>query len=149
MRSLFLAFLIGLQSAPISAQMTYRCPPVYPGKDAPPLPLTSAFMDSGEVADLRTYAPPRGEAAEEGYDLPYSFSDEEQAWLVCSYGGKERIKGRFHDGHEWNQRVEGSVADWWIELPPRAGMCLVQVREGKARDPKKSRWMATATCGKG
>ena len=80
------------------------------------------------------------------YDLPYSFADEEQAWLVCSYGGNKRVKGRFHDGHEWNQRMEGSVADWWVKLAPKVGICTVQVREMKSGVRRKSAWAATAVC---
>lgn len=146
MRIVLLAVLV-LSTATATAQV-YRCPQTYPGKDAPPAPLTGAFMESGEGRGNRSYAPPRDEAAEEGYDIPYSFADEEQAWLVCSYGGKKRIKGRFHDGHEWNQRIQGSVADWWMKLTPKVGICTVQVREVKSRVPSKSRWTATATCEK-
>lgn len=146
MRTLILAALMILPSAATNAQMIYRCPQVYPGKDAPPAPLTGAFMDSGEVRGSRWYAPPRDEAAEEGYDTPYTFADEEQAWLVCSYGARKRIKGRFHDGHEWNQRMEGGIAQWWMKLAPKVGKCIVQIREIKSRDPSKSTWTVTAAC---
>lgn len=129
-----------------NAGMIYRCPQSYPGKDAPSSPLTGAFMDSGPMHGSGQMAPPRDEAAEEGYDLPYAFSDDEQAWLICSYGAKKRIKGRFHDGHEWNQRMEGGAAEWWVKLAPQAGACTVQVREIKPRSPGKSTWTATATC---
>lgn len=145
MRILIIVALTILPWGVASAQMSYKCPQVYPGKDALPAPLTGAFMESGEVPGNRWYAPPREEAAEEGYDVPYSFADEEQAWLVCSYGGRKRIKGRIHDGHEWNQRMEGSVADWWMKLAPKVGNCTVQVREVKSRAPK-SLWTVTTTC---
>jgi hypothetical protein len=86
------------------------------------------------------------EAAEEGQDIHYGFADDEQAWLVCSYGSRTRIKGRFHDGHEWNQHMEGGVAEWWIKLGPKVGRCTVQIREVKSHDPAKSAWTATAAC---
>lgn len=146
MRILLIAALAILPVGGADAQMSYRCPQIYPGNDAPPASLTGAFMESGEVRGNRSYAPPRDEAAEEGYDIPYSFADEEQAWLVCSYGGNKRVKGRFHDGHEWNQRMEGSVADWWVKLAPKVGICTLQVREMKSRVRSKSTWAATAVC---
>lgn len=145
MRTLFIAALIILPCGATNAQMIYRCPQVYPGK-ASPAPLTGAFMDSGDVPGTRSYAPPRDEAAEEGYDIPYTFADDEQAWLVCEYGGKKRIKGRFHDGHEWNQRMEVGTAAWSMKLAPKAGRCNVQVREVKSGAPSKSTWTVTAIC---
>jgi hypothetical protein len=76
----------------------------------------------------------------------YGFADDEQAWLVCLYGGKKRIGGRFHDQHEWNKPIEGSSADWWMKLKPKAGSCTVQLREIKSRNPSKTIWTAIAIC---
>ncbi|MDB5748898.1 MAG: hypothetical protein JWP72_3746 [Massilia sp.] len=103
-------------------------------------------MHTGEMRGDGWMAPPPEEAAEEGYDVRYGFADEEQAWLVCTYGGRKRNKGRFHDGHEWNQSMSDPVADWWMKLAPKVGVCTVQVREIKSRSPGKSMWTVTATC---
>lgn len=146
MKSFVLVSLLILPLGTANAQTIYRCPPLYPGKDGAPAVLTGAFMDSGDERGSGTYAPPRDEAAQEGYDLPYAFADDEQAWLVCSYGATRRIKGRVHDGHEWNQRMEGSVATWWMKLAPKLRTCIVQVREIKSRPPGKGTWTATALC---
>jgi hypothetical protein len=146
MRPLILAVLITLSCGTGYAQMIYKCPQAYPGNDAPAAALTGGLMDSGEVPGNRFYAPPRDEAAKEGYDIPYSFADDEQAWLVCSYGAKKRIKGRFHDGHEWNQRMEGAIAEWWMRLAAKVSQCTVQVREIKSRTPSTSAWTVVALC---
>lgn len=103
-------------------------------------------MDAGDTPGSRSYAPPRDEAAEDGYDTPYTFADDEQAWLVCNYGAKKRVKGRFHDGHEWNQRMEDGAVTWWIKIAPKAGRCNVQVREVKSGSRNKSTWTAAAFC---
>lgn len=145
MKLLIVAILFFMPCA-ARADAVYRCPQTFPGNDAPPVPLTGAFMDAGPLHGTGQLAPPRDEAAEEGYDLPYAFADDEQAWLICSYGARKRIKGRFHDGHEWNQRMEGGVAEWWMKLAPKAGICTVQVREAKQRSAGKSIWTVTATC---
>lgn len=103
-------------------------------------------MDSEDTPGSRSYAAPRDEAAEDGYDIPYTFANDEQAWLVCDYGAERRIKGRFHDGHEWNQRMEDGAVTWWIKLAPRAGRCNVQVREVKSGSRNKTTWTAAASC---
>jgi hypothetical protein len=86
------------------------------------------------------------EAAEEGYDSHYALDPVDQTWLVCFYGGKKRIKGRFHDGHEWNQRIASSDAAWKMKLAPKLSDCTIQTREAKTGDPSKSTWTVTATC---
>lgn len=145
MRSLLIAAMV-LLPATVHAQAVYRCPQTYPGKDTSPSPLTGASMRSGELHGSGWIAPPLDEAAEEGYDERYAFADDEQAWLVCTYGSRKRIKGRSHDGHEWAQRMEAGGSEWWIKLAPKVGICTVQVREIKPRDPGKSTWTATAVC---
>jgi len=144
MRTLFATLVLFATAA--HAQAAYRCPPTYPGKDAPPTPLTGASMRSGELHGNGWIAPPMDEAAEEGYDERYAFADDEQAWLVCTYGSRKRIKGRIHDGHEWAQRMEAGGSEWWIRLAPQVGTCTVQVREVKAGAPHKSTWTVEATC---
>lgn len=123
----------------------YRCPQTYPGKDAPAAVLTGATMRWGELHG-DGWLTGDDEAAEGGQDIHYGFADDEQAWLVCSYGGKNRIKGRFHDGHEWNQHIEGAAAEWWVKLRPKVSTCTVQLREVKSQAPQKSTWTASAIC---
>lgn len=142
MRTALLAALV-LSTTTASAQV-YKCPQAYPGKDAPAALLTGAYMHMGEIRG-NGWLTEDEEAAEEGYDSRYGFPDEEQAWLVCKYGSTKRNKGRFHDGHEWNQSMAGSVAEWWMKLAPKAGICTMQVREVKSRTPA-STWTVTTTC---
>jgi hypothetical protein len=88
----------------------------------------------------------RADSAEEGYDAHYALDPYDQTWLVCFYGGNKRIKGRFHDGHEWNQRMASADFDWEMRLAPNVSECNVQVREIKARDPRENTWTVTAIC---
>lgn len=143
MKTILIAALV-LSGAATNAQV-YRCPQVYPGKDAAAAPLTGASIRAGELHG-DGWLVGEDEAAEEGYDTRYGFADNEQAWLVCSYGGTKRNKGRFHDGHEWNQSMDWGGIEWWMKLAPKVGVCTVQVREFKSRDPAKSTWTATAIC---
>jgi HKD family nuclease len=85
------------------------------------------------------------EAAQEGYDERYAFNTEWQTRLVCFYGGGKRTKGRFHDGHEWNQRVDGGI-EWSMKLAPKIGKCTLQVREFRSDDQRNSTWTAIAAC---
>lgn len=142
MRTLLFAVL-ALSFAATNAEV-YKCPQFYPGKDKPATPLTGALMTQGELRADGYWTD--DEAAEDGYDVHYAFEDDKQAWLVCSYGGKKRIKGRFHDGHEWNQRMEWGGIDWSVKLPPKMSRCTAQVREVKSGDRGTSTWTATATC---
>lgn len=125
----------------------YRCPDVYPGKDGkrPNLPLTSAFMHQGEMHG-DGWITGRNEVAEEGIDTRYGFMDDEQAWLVCTYGGKKRVKGRVHDGHEWGQYMDGREREWWLKLAPKVGVCDLQVREVKSHVPGDTAWTAVVSC---
>lgn len=144
MRTFIFAALV-LSCGATEAQV-YKCPQVYPGKHRPAQPLTSASMAWGEDRD-GLFAGDYSEAVPEGYDLHFPpFMDDQPAWLICSYGSKKRNKGRFHNGHEWNQRMDWSMIEWWVRLAPKAGVCDVQVREIKARSPNKSTWTATAIC---
>lgn len=146
MRRLFLATALStLSCGAAHAQAIYKCPQLYPGKDAPPAHLTGASMRTGDLGE-GWIAPPMDEAAEGGYDERYVFADDEQAWLVCSYGARKRISGRFHDGHEWNQRMEGSSAHWRIRLAPKLAECTVQTRERKAHAGGKGMWIVTSVC---
>jgi hypothetical protein len=122
----------------------YKCPAVYPNKNRPAAPLTDAMMRQTDPTPTNHVKDE--EAAEEGYDTHYALDPFDQTWLVCFYGGNKRIKGRFHDGHEWNQRMESADFDWEMRLAPKVRDCTVQVREIKARAPSKSTWTATAIC---
>lgn len=141
MRTILLAALV--LSTATAAPEVYRCPQTYPGKDASATPLTGGAMMWGE-RNGNGWLVPRDEAAEEGTDSHYSFVGDEQAWLVCSYGSRKRIKGRFHDGHEWGQQMEGGGSQWWMTLAPKVGECTVQIREVKARS--QSTWTVAANC---
>lgn len=145
MRSLLFAALL-LFCAAVNAQFVYKCPQTYPEKDQPATPLTNATMAWGELHGNGLFAGDYSEAAEEGYNLRYGFVGDEQAWLICGYGGTKRVKGRFHDGHEWNQRMGWGNSEWWVKIAPKVRACDVQVREVKNRDPSKSTWTVTATC---
>lgn len=129
-----------------NAQFVYTCPQSYPDTDKPASPLTNATMARGTHRGDGLFAGDYAEAAEEGYDLRYPFAGDEQAWLVCGYGSTKRFKGRFHDGHEWNQRMEWGDSEWWLKLAPRIRECQVQVREAKSRTLDTSTWTVTATC---
>lgn len=122
----------------------YKCPPFYPSEDKPAAPLTGATMTQAEFRAGGYWTD--DEAAEEGYNVQYAFDDHEPAWLVCWYGGRKRIKGRFHDGHEWNQRMEWGGIEWKVKLAPKVSRCTTQVREIKSGAPDKSTWTATAIC---
>ncbi|TFW34632.1 hypothetical protein [Massilia horti] len=143
MRSLVVAIL-ALSCAAAHAEV-YKCPQVYPGKDKPAASLTSAVMTQDADIELAGGFMTDDEGAEEGYDEHYAFSNEWQTRLVCLYGGTKRIKGRFHDGHEWYQHVQGGI-EWSMKLPRTTGQCTLQVREVKPRGPGKSMWTATAIC---
>ncbi len=129
----------------------YNCPATYPGKEMPGLPLTSAMMMWGELPTDGTIYPRgwlRGDdrPAKEGIDILYGLSEPpEPNWLVCEYGSHKRIKGRFHDGHEWGQYMEGHGKEsWFIRLAPEDINCTLQTREIKSRKP--SAWTVKATC---
>jgi hypothetical protein len=141
---LFAALLLSCSTA--NAQFVYKCPQSYPANDKPAAPLTNATMAWGEFHGNGLFAGDYSEAAQEGYDLRYGFVGDEQAWLICGYGGKKRVKGRFHDGHEWNQRMEWGTTEWWVKIAPKVQACNIQVREIKTHDPSKSTWTVTATC---
>ena len=141
-----------LASAVVHAE-PYRCPPTYPGKTAPVVPLTGGFMMWGK---LPSSGPPfpagwlRGDdqVAQEGMDIRYGLPDApEPKWLICEYGSRTRIKGKFHNGHEYGQYMEGHGTEgWFVQLAPMATDCTVHIREIKSRDSVMSTWTVTATC---
>ena len=138
---LFVALLLPFTGT--SAQV-YRCPQVYPDKDKPAAPLTGAMVRQSEPTPTNNLVDE--EAAEEGYDSHYALDPVDQTWLVCFYGGNKRIKGRFHDGHEWNQRIAAANSAWEMKLAPKLSDCTIQTRESKTRAPSRSTWTVTATC---
>lgn len=131
---------------------TYRCPQAYPGKDSRVIPLTGAFMMFGKRPSSGPPFPsgwvtPNDLVVQEGLDQHYELSDDEEGWLICEYGSRKRIKGRFHDGHEWGQYMEGHGEQvWFIQLAPKDASCTVRTREIKSPAPNKSTWTVTATC---
>lgn len=118
----------------------FNCPQAYPGKDRPAAPLTGAMMAWGEDR-TGLFAGDYSKPAEGGFDAAYPIMDDQQAWLVCSYGSKKRLKGKLHDGREWYQYMEWGPTEWWIRLPPKVHDCVVHVRESQSR-----MWRATAEC---
>lgn len=142
MKALLLATLL-LAGAAANAQV-YKCPQVYPAKDKPAAPLTGAMMR--QSAPTPTNHVRDEEAAEEGYDTHYALDPDDQAWLVCLYGGSKRLAGRFHDGHEWNQRMVSALFDWEMRLALKLSECTVQTREIKVGTAGKSTWTVTALC---
>ncbi|KQV52252.1 hypothetical protein [Massilia sp. Root335] len=130
----------------------YRCPPTYPGKDAPADPLTNAYMMWGKRPSSGPPFPsgwdhPDERAAAEGTDLRYELPANEEGWFICEYGSRKRIKGRFHGGHEWGQHMAPlGEQPWFIKVSPNDTRCVVRIREIKGCDPGKSTWTVTATC---
>ena len=151
MKRTLIAALI-LSGAAVNAEV-YRCPPTYPGKDAPVAPLTNAYMMWGKRPASGPPVPsgldhPDEQEAAEGTDLHYELPENEEGWLICEYGSRKRIKGRFHGGHEYGQHMEPlGEQPWFVKLSPKATDCTVHIREVKTRDPSKSTWTITAVCG--
>lgn len=125
-----LATICGYASAQV-----YSCPQLYPGRDAPAAPLTGAAMMWGEFHG-NGYLHGDEEVVQGGYDVHYGFADDEQAWLICMYGGRKRTKGDMG----W------PGTKWWMQLAPKVGRCDVQVREIKSPGRGESTWTATAIC---
>lgn len=144
MRSLSLVVL-ALTCATVDAQV-YSCPQTYPGNDRPAAPLTSATMAWGDIHGTGLFAGDYSEPAQDGFNLRVPFMDDQQAWLVCSYGSKKRNKGQFQDGKEWNQYMEWTPTEWWVKIAAKVRACDVRVRELKNRDLSKNKWTVTAAC---
>lgn len=150
MRRTLIAALI-LSASAIAHAGTHHCPSTYPGKASPGLPLTGGMMMWGELPTDGTRYPSgwsRGDdrPARDGIDILYGLSEPpDPNWLVCEYGSRKRIKGRFRDGHEWGQYMEGHGKEsWFIRLPPEDINCTLQTREAKSHQP--STWTVTAAC---
>lgn len=137
--------VFSLASAIANAQV-YTCPQTYPGNDRPAASLTSATMAWGEIHGTGLFAGDYSEPAQDGYNLRFPFMEDQQAWLVCSYGSKKRNRGQFHERLEWNQYMEWTPIEWWVKVAAKVRACDVQVREIKTRVPNGSTWTATATC---
>ena len=103
-------------------------------------------MAWGEIHGTGLFAGDYSEPAQDGFNLRFPFMEDQQAWLVCSYGGKKRNKGQFHERREWNQYMEWTPIEWWVRIAPKVRACDVQVREIKTRDPNNGTWTVTATC---
>jgi hypothetical protein len=144
-----LATLFAL-SAYVAHAEVFRCPPTYPDqtypiKDKPNAPLTGAEVMFG---DRPTSGPPYPDgwltpdeiAQEGGMDFRYALSENEQGWLICTYGARKRIKGRFHGAKESGQHMEPGQP-WFIRLPQKVTACTVHVRETQPLT-----WVVTAEC---
>lgn len=129
-----LSAVLAFSCTAVNAEV-YTCPQVYPGKNVATMPLTGASMMSGELHG-NGFLHGDEEKVAGGYDARYGFADDEQAWLICLYGGRKRTK----------VDMGWPGTQWWMKLAPQVGRCTVQVREGKNEAPAKSTWTATATC---
>jgi hypothetical protein len=141
-----LALTVFSFASTIANAQVYTCPQTYPGNDRPAASLTSATMAWGEIHGTGLFAGDYSEAAQDGFNLRFPFMEDQQAWLVCSYGSKKRNRGQLHKGREWNQYMEWTPTEWWIQVAPKVRACDVQVREISTRVPGKSTWTATAVC---
>lgn len=66
----------------------------------------------------------------DGRDIRYGFDPGQTKWLICVYGGGERIGGTI----EWREKVD-----------PKVTSCELKIREVKVSHAA-SDWTATATC---
>jgi hypothetical protein len=90
---------------------------------------------------------PNDRVVEGGLDQHYELPDNEEGWLICEYGSRKRVKGRFHNGHEWGQYMEHyGEQSWFVKLAPKDASCTVRIREVKDRAPGKSTWTVSAVC---
>lgn len=126
---------------------TFTCPQAYPGKDRPPARLTNGAMAWGEDR-AGVFAGDYSKSAANGFDEAFPIMAYEQAWLICSYGGKKRHKGKFQDGREWGQYMEWSPIESWVKLPPKVHGCTLHVRGIKAGGRSAGTWSVNATCRK-
>jgi hypothetical protein len=86
-------------------------------------------------------------AVENGTDLHYELPESEEGWLICEYGSRKRVKGRFRRGKEMGQSMEHYGQQlWFVKLAPRDRSCTVHIRETKSPEPGKSTWTVTAAC---
>ena len=144
--------LLALSCTVANAEV-YRCPQTHPSKDAPAIHLTGAMMMFGEMPSNGGLPFPSGWdtpnelVVEDGVDQHYELPANEEGWLICEYGSRRRVKGRFRNGHESGQYMEHYGQQlWFIKLAPKDTSCTVQIREVKNSDPSKSIWTVTAIC---
>jgi hypothetical protein len=144
MKLLILSVLV-LTVHAANAQM-WKCPETYPGKDAgtQPIPLTNATMAVGAAHGANRLQ--TGKSVNGGTDTRYSFPSKEPRWLVCWYGGKERVNGTVVGGRERGQYVADHRHEWWMELDPKVTACGVRLREIRPFGQSKSTWEVTALC---
>jgi hypothetical protein len=84
---------------------------------------------------------------EGGVDLHYELPENEEGWLICEYGSRQRVHGRFHKSKVWGQSMEHyGQQRWFIKLAPKDASCTIRIREVKNRAPNKSTWRVAATC---
>ena len=80
-------------------------------------------------------------------DQHYELPENEQGWLICEYGSRQRVKGRIRNGHEYGQAMEHyGQHSWLIKLAPRDASCTVHIRETRFNDTNKRIWTVSATC---
>ncbi|MDP3671776.1 MAG: STY0301 family protein [Telluria sp.] len=140
MKKLLFAALVLVSTA--NAEVI-KCPERYPTKDVTvsdnpsgrkgvarlqPTRLSNAYMVSGELYAEQQFVPEITKV-KGGLDIGYNFPNEGR-WLVCLYGGGERMAGSI---------------DWWDRLNPKITECVLKLRETKVPHGE-SAWAATATC---
>jgi hypothetical protein len=141
-------------SCTVAKAAEYRCPQTYPGNGALDTHLTGAMMMFGERLGNGLPFPsgwdtPNDVAVDGGLDQHYELPESEEGWLICEYGSRKRVRGRLQGKKEWGQYMEHyGQQSWFVKLAPRDRSCTIQIREVKTRDPSKSTWTVTATCGR-
>jgi hypothetical protein len=138
-----LVFVLLLAASAASAQVI-KCPERFPTKeialaDKPagrhgsarlqPARLSNAYMTSGELYSEVEFVPDITKV-EGGRNVNYAFTRTQANWLVCEYGGGERV---------------GGTIQWWERLEPSITGCELRVRETRIRG-SASAWAATAVC---
>lgn len=142
MKSLLFTCLV-LTSVAASAEVL-NCPASFPSKDLPlsdhppgrsgsarlqPARLSNAYMTSGKLYSEVEFVPDITNV-KNGRDVKYDFTPQQKNWLVCEYGGGERI---------------GGTVQWWEKLSPAITHCVLKVRELKIAGTA-SDWSASASC---
>jgi hypothetical protein len=141
MKTLLLAALV-LSSNAVAGEVV-QCPERFPTKDLAladnplgrigvarlqPANLSNAFIQVGELHGEQGLQPSITKV-KGGLNLHYGLPGKTK-WLVCIYGGSERMVGS---------------VDWWEKLNPKFSDCILRLRETKVPNGE-SNWTATATC---
>jgi len=141
MRTLLFAALLLFSTAHAEV---ITCPERFPTKDMAlsdnpagrhglarlkPARLSNAYMISGELYSEEQFVPDITKV-EGGRDVRYSFTPDDTNWLVCEYGGGERV---------------GGSIQLWEKINPKISGCELKIREIKVPHTA-SDWSAAAAC---